>query len=108
MAGRGCRHRSAVAVAALAGSGLAACSSGHETPDAARDCGYSVTWQRRVYLDLVYVLHKPQTRADVRDPAAGRRLGRGVVPQCPGDREGSPATVYAVPGAPPELAVMAS
>ena len=95
-------HRAALSVAILSAS-LTACSS---SPDM-RDCGYSVTWQGRVYWGLGYALHKPQTQADVDIPVQGRRLGRGFVPRCPGDRNGSPATVYAVPNVSPRLAVMA-
>ena len=64
-------------------------------------------WQGRIYVDLIYVLHPPRTRADVRVPAPGGRLGRGFVPQCPGDSKGDPATVYAVPGVSSQIAVMA-
>lgn len=84
------RARMPIVFGAAALLASASCSpSGGGAGDATRDCGYSVTWQSRVYLDLIYVRHPPHTH--VRKPSAGRRLGHGFVPQCPGDSQGSPA-----------------
>jgi hypothetical protein len=94
-------------VAALVCSTLIGCSSSNDPGAANRDCGFSVNWHGRVYWDLIYVLHGPQTRADVRIPARGQRLGSGFVPECPGGSTGSPATVYAVRGISPQAAVLA-
>jgi hypothetical protein len=104
------RARSAVLATVLGFATLSACGSGDGpgNGDAVRDCGYSVSWNDKLYLGLIYVLHKGQTEDDVVAPEPGRRIGRGFVPQCPGDSAGSPATVYAVPGVSADVAVMAN
>ena len=104
MAGASRTAASAVLVGLVACGSAVACSSG--VNGAVRDCGYSVTWQSRIYVGLVYVHPPPNTR--IRKPTLGRRLGHGFVPQCPGDRDGSPATVYAAREASPDDAVMAT
>jgi hypothetical protein len=88
---------------------LPACGSGNGpfNDHDMRDCGYSVSWNNKLYLDLIYVLHKGQSDEDVITPTAGRTVGHGFVPQCPGDDSGAPATVYAVPGVSVDVAVMA-
>jgi len=95
----------AAIIAALGSLWVSACTA-TRAPDM-RDCGYSVSWNGRLYLGLIYVLHRPQTDEDVVLPHPGRELGHGFVPQCPGDSAGTPATVYEVPGVSSDLAVMA-
>ena len=96
------RSNLAALAAAVACGSIVGCSSGQHINQ--RDCGYSVTWQARVYVGLVYVHPPPRMR--VLRPAAGRPLGHGFVPQCPGDSTGSPAIVYEVPGISAREAVM--
>jgi hypothetical protein len=83
------------------------CDASKNSPDM-RDCGYSATLAcARLRQPRLRPYTPPQSRNDVVQPSPGRALGRGFVPQCPGDSSGTPDTVYRVPGVPPDVAVMA-
>jgi hypothetical protein len=92
-----------------AGSLLAAASAGC-SPHEMRDCGWSITWRHTEYLGLGYVLGPLKangvTDADIRPVAAGRKLGTGYVPQCPGDSSGTATDVYAIDGIDPAIAIV--